>query len=385
MKHCSRPFLVVTVLLVFGICLAPIAQADLQHAEVPADVAAWLALMPELATEPAPAWLRPGVRLTYHVMTAAREGDTTPAGESVANYDVVSTDAGRVVAALGISVISGGALASLRDAGFVVGAPGAGDVWLHPSVLPTAERRANASLTIAHVPATMAGKPTTAVRFEAADDVSRKVSVFDESTGILVYRIQTLGNLDTAKQNSVMMEFISVRQMEPAWVGGSVPAWAQVGTQLVYEGSTAVSVGYGSPVIPMPTAMLARIVHVEPTLAVVQVEQYLNGMKSGEMHSVTSAAAPLGGIFLPPEALATLKPGQVLDRDPFTGVTVSVPQNPVYIDGQPLLALLFEGASFQRLFAYDRQSGTLVYLMELAREGIATTRREFKLTGVRRG
>lgn len=259
----------------------------------------------------------------------------------MANYDVVSTDAGRVIAALGISVISGGGLAPLRDAGFVVGVAGAGDVWLHPSVLPTAERQANANLAIAHMPSSMAGKPIRAVR--------------------------------------------SVRQMELAWVGGSVPAWAQVGTQLVYEGSTMVNVGYGSSVIPMPTTMLARIVHVESTLAVVQVEQYLSGMKSGEMHSVTSTVVPLGGIFLPPEALAVLKPGQVLDRDAITGVTVSVPENPVYIDGQPLLALLFKGASFQRLFAYDRQSGTLVYLMELAREGIATTRREFKLTGVRRG
>jgi hypothetical protein len=303
----------------------------------------------------------------------------------VANYDVVSTDAGRVIAALGISVISGGGLAPLRDVGFVVGVAGAGDVWLHPSVLPTAERQANANLAITHMPSSMAGKPITAVRFEAADDVSRRVSVFDESTGILVYRIQTLGSLDTARQNSMVMEFISVRQTEPAWAGGSVPAWAQVGTQLVYEGSTMVNVGYGSSVIPMPTTMLARIVHVESTLAVVQVEQYLSGMKSGEMHSVTSTVVPLGGIFLPPEALAVLKPGQVLDRDAITGVTVSVPENPVHIDGQPLLALLFEGASFQRLFAYDRQSGTLVYLMELAREGIATTRREFKLTGVRRG
>lgn len=203
--------------------------------------------------------------------------------------------------------------------------------------------------------------------------------------GILACRIETLGSLDTAKQNSVVMEFMSARQMEPAWAGGSVPAWAQVGTQLVYEGSTTVNVGYGSPSIPMPTTMLARITHVGPIFAVVQVEQYLNGMKSGEMHSVTSAVTPLGGIFLPPEALAALKPGQALDRDPVTGVTVSVPQNPVYVDGQLLLGILFEGASFQRLFAYDRQSGTLVYLIELAQEGIATTRREFKLAGVRRG
>lgn len=64
---------------------------------------------------------------------------------------------------------------------------------------------------------------------------------------------------------------------------------------------------------------------------------------------------------------------------------MSVPQNPVYVSGQQLLAILCEGASFQRLFGCDRQSGTLVYPMELSQEGMATVEREFKLTGVHRG
>ncbi len=385
MNRYLRLISVASVFLSLCTCLTPVAQAEPERAELPVDVAAWLALMPELATKAPPGWLRPGVRLTYHVMSAAREGDTTPAGESVVHYDVVSVDANGVVASLGISVISSGALAPLRDAGFVVGAPGAGDVWLHPSVLPTAERRANANLSIAHLPATMAEKPVTSVRFEAADGASRKVSVFDESTGMLVYRIHTLGNLDTARQNSLVMEFMSARQMEPAWAGGSVPAWARVGAQLVYEGSTMINVGYGSPNTLMPTMMRARVTYVGPTFAVVQVEQYLNGMKSGEVHSVTSAVTPLGGIFLPPEALAALEPGQVLDRDPVTGVIVSVPQSPVYIDGQQLLTIVFEGASFRRLFAYDPHNGILVYLLELSQEGIATIRREFRLAGSSRG
>lgn len=41
------------------------------RADLPADIAARLALMSELVTAPAPPWLNVGARLTYHVMSAA--------------------------------------------------------------------------------------------------------------------------------------------------------------------------------------------------------------------------------------------------------------------------------------------------------------------------
>jgi len=83
-------------------------------------------------------------------------------------------------------------------------------------------------------------------------------------------------------------------------------------------------------------------------------------------------------------ALAALKAGQVLDTDPITGVTVSVAQTPLNIDGKQLLVLVHEGQSFRRLYGYDRQSGMLTYVGERSQDGAATVQIELRLTGVSR-
>ena len=355
------------------------------RADLPADIAAWLALMPELATAPAPPWLKVGARLTYHVMSVAGEGDTTAAGESVVQYDVVSLDASTVLAAAGVHVIgSGGTLGAVRDTGFIVGVPGVGDAWMDPAALAKAERHAGQNLSIAHVPANMGGVATTAVRFEYVQGAARSVSVFDEITGVLLYRIGAQGAADTPKRGSVISNFVSMRQLAPAWTGGSTPAWAAVNAVLKYEGTMTVNVGYGAPGPPLAVAMLGRITHSAPAGVCVKWETYLSGRKTEELYSLSPAAIPSGGIFLPQAALAALKAGQVLDTDPVTGVTVSVAQTPLNIDGKQLLVLVHEGQSFRRLYGYDRQSGMLTYVGERSQDGAATVQIELRLTGVSR-
>ncbi|MEA4883570.1 MAG: hypothetical protein VB144_07940 [Clostridia bacterium] len=377
-----RMVAVMLLAVMAGLGPAPAVRAAIPRADLPADVAAWLALMPELAAAPAPPWLKAGARLTYHIMSAAREGDTTPAGESLVQYDVVSSDGTSVLAVAGIHVISDGMLAPVRDTGFIVGAPGVGEVWMNPAALSAAERHANQHISIAHVPMNVGGATIKAVRFESAEGVSRNVSVFEEATGVLLYRIQALGNLDTAKQNTVISEFVSMRQINPAWAGGSTPAWAAVDAMFKYEGTTAVNVGQGSPAIPLPLAMLGQIVYAAPTYACVRWETYMSGRKTEERYSLSPAAIPSGGIFLPPQALAVLRAGQALDADPTTGVTISVAQSPLVMDGKQLLTLVHQGRSFQRLYGYDCQSGMLIYFGESAQQGLAMVQTELKLTGV---
>ena len=353
------------------------------RADLPADIAAWLALMPELATAPAPPWLKVGARLTYHVMSVAGEGDTTAAGESVVQYDVVSLDASTVLAAAGVHVIgSGGTLGAVRDTGFIVGVPGVGDAWMDPAALAKAERHAGQNLSIAHVPANMGGVATTAVRFEYVQGAARSVSVFDEITGVLLYRIGAQGGADTPKRGSVISNFVSMRQLAPAWTGGSTPAWAAVNAVLKYEGTMTVNVGYGAPGPPLAVAMLGRITHSAPAGVCVKWETYLSGRKTEERYSLSPAAIPSGGIFLPQAALAALKAGQVLDTDPITGVTVSVAQTPLNIGGRQLLVLVHEGQSFRRLYGYDRQSGMLIYYLSSSQEGVSQFGTEVQLTGV---
>jgi hypothetical protein len=365
---------------VSGAGASAVARADL-----PADIVAWLALMPELATAPAPPWLKVGARLTYHVMSAAREGDASPAGESLVQYDVVSLDAATVLAAAGVHVIaSGGTLGAVRDTGFIVGAPGVGDVWMDPAALRKAERHASQNLTIAHVTMDVGGVATKAVRFEYVQGAARSVSVFDETAGVLLYRIQASGGPDAAKQSSVVSEFVSIRQLTPAWTGGSTPSWAAANAVLKYEGAMRVNVGYPTPGPPLAVAMLGRITHSAPAGVCVKWETYLSGRKTEERYSLSPSAIPSSGIFMPQAALAALTAGQVLDTDPITGVTVSVAQPPLNIDGKQLLVLVHESQSFRRLYGYDRQSGTLTYFKETSRDGLAVVEIELRLTGVSR-
>jgi len=255
---------------------------------------------------------------------------------------------------------------------------------MDPAALAKAERHAGQNLSIAHVPANMGGVATTAVRFEYVQGAARSVSVFDEITGVLLYRIGAQGAADTPKRGSVISNFVSMRQLAPAWTGGSTPAWAAVNAALKYEGTMTVNVGYGAPGPPLAVAMLGRITHSAPAGVCVKWETYLSGRKTEERYSLSPAAIPSGGIFLPQAALAALKAGQVLDTDPITGVTVSVAQTPLNIDGKQLRVLVHEGQSFRRLYGYDRQSGMLTYVGERSQDGAATVQIELRLTGVSR-
>ncbi len=348
--------------------------------DLPADILAWLSLMPELSKAQAPSWLKIGTRISYHVMSAAREGDNSPAGESIVQYDIVSNDGATVLAAAAVHVIgSGGSLGAPRDTGFIAGVPGVGDAWMDPASLAKAEKHATRDLTITHTSTNVNGVATKAVRFEYIQGASRSVSVFDEARGVLLYRIQASGNMDTAKQSSIVSEFISVRQPSAAWSGGATPAWAQAGKQLRYEGSMTVNVMYGSPGTQLPLVMLCSVASSSPAGVLVKWETYLSGAKTEERYSLYSSALPSGGIFLPSAALNTLKPGKVIDTDPITGVAVSVAQSLISLDGRQLLGIVHEGRSFKRVYGYDRQTGMLSYYRETSQDGVASVIVELKL------
>ena len=348
--------------------------------DLPADILAWLALMPDLVKAQAPSWLKVGTRITYHVMSAAREGDNSPAGESIVQYDIVSNDDATVLAATAVHVIgSGGSFAAPRDTGFIVGVPGVGDAWMAPASLAKAEKYATKDLTITHTATNVNGVATRAVRFEYIKGDSRSVSVFDEAKGVLLYRIQASGNAETAKQSSIVSEFTSIRQPAAAWTGGATPAWAQAGKLLRFEGSMTVNVMYGSPGTQLPIVMLCSVLNSSPAGILVKWETYLSGAKTEERYSLYSSASPSGGIFLPQAALSTLKAGKVLDTDPITGIVVSVAQSLISADGRQLLGIVHEGRSFKRIYGYDRQSGMLCYYSEASQEGATSVKAELRL------
>ena len=128
--------------------LAPLTQAANEFADVPSDAPTWVGRIPELATAAAPAWLRTGARLTYHVMSTAVKQGQTSGGEAVVQYDVVSSDGKTVLLVLSIHSMQGGPLMPLRDGGFIWGVPGVGEVWMNPGALSAGEKHANRKLAV---------------------------------------------------------------------------------------------------------------------------------------------------------------------------------------------------------------------------------------------
>ena len=72
-----------------------------------------------------------------------------------------------------------------------------------------------------------------------------------------------------------------------------------------------------------------------------------------------STPAVIGSTFLPTGFLAGLKEGQVLDRDPLTGYTVSVSQIGRGGNGRQVVAIASGGRTEQTTYYYDRESGLM--------------------------
>src|SRR5262249_28409633 len=70
--------------------------------------------------------------------------------------------------------------------------------------------------------------------------------------------------------------------------------------------------------------------------------------------------AQLGGLWIAPRALAQLRSGQILDRDPVTRVTASVGRIGPIPSGRVAVTITESGAGEQIDYAYDASSGMLL-------------------------
>jgi len=110
------------------------------------------------------------------------------------------------------------------------------------------------------------------------------------------------------------------------------------------------------------------------------VTKFLQGQfnSGGEM---AAGVAMLGdGVWLPPQGLAALKPGQVLDEDPLTETRLVVEQALPGPLGQALV-ISRTGRGFKRLLGYDLAKGLLVYMNEATQIGTAIHQTEVQYAG----
>lgn len=333
---------------------APVAP-DGQQAGAATD-SQFLLLYPELRQAPAPAWLRPGVRLTYNsaFATFARDiDDPTPSGAALIQFDVVAQDRRSVVSLTTMysTQIQGQPPAGL---GYEVALPGVGAFWFSPQVLAHAEDAAFEDFTVNRLTIEVDGETYAVVRMQATTGRSDEVWEFETDTGILVFHQQVLYGADGEKTSGSYMTLAGRRQVKLPWRFGSVPKWVKPGVELDLGGTQMMDLG-SPPYIRLPMNVNLSINKVGSLWSEYNQATWFNGRQIAQTASATGVAQILGGMWLPPEALGVLKAGTILDRDPLTGLVTRVDEA-----GTRQIIVSGQGPNYMIRYTYDARSGRLI-------------------------
>jgi len=387
-------------------------------AQVPVDQSPLLQLMPDARTAPAPAWLKPGMRITYYSATASikgsrhyytqdpngnwvnpqtgqrySQGDVASAsGHGFTQLTVVYLDQSVAVVdarSYGLQSLNASGPLVLLGASGIVGVPGAGsDFWIHPQALARAVGMRGQGLVVLRMPYTISGRQFRAIRFESRGETSYASWVFDEDTGILLRSgtstqgapIQgPVAQGDTRTGNTLLTQntVLDAHAINVPWMFGAAPAWTAQSRVLRFDGGYTVLVP-GSP--PLPLSIVATF---ERQFAGANWARYVVKVYSQAGNNETLRVfgpAQIGGLWISPAVAGQLQTGQVLDKDPVSGVVATVAQVTRTRQGGEVVVITEEGNGLRMDYGYDRRDGTLVYYREITRGGVGATQIELSLT-----
>ncbi|MDD9933357.1 MAG: hypothetical protein OXT09_07140 [Myxococcales bacterium] len=306
---------------------AQVSDADIGTNE------ALLALFPELRTLPAPAFVAPGVRVSY--VSGAATGNGGPAGGGVIQYDVLTRDASHVLAYQSNYGDVGAGVVPLGNSA-VRGYPGLGAFWINTSVLVGAERFNSDSLTVTRSSKALSdGTPVNVVRFQTDTANGRVATEFDSDRGAMVF--DTISSGPSAAQ----LELLSVRNLTLPWQPGRAPNWVRPGAALQFSGPQTTVVAGAS--ITQALDVDVVIVEAGARWSLATATQRLDGVASGQGVQATGQGQLIGALWVPQTALDAELPGtpSLVDADPVTGGEVYVSRNG---DGSIVLEYLLGAA-----------------------------------------
>jgi hypothetical protein len=348
-----------------------------------------LDILPIPENDPGPAWLKAGLRLTYSGNArygTAFEGQMS--GGGFTQITVVGMDARTVALELrSYNVAEPGNPAGLVAQAGAIGTPGRGsEWWVNPAALQNV-REVNPDLdgdnllktketVIVRLGYPLKGKVYKAIRFrhwQYAKGVDIWLHrVYDEGTGILLYRRETTRSF--GDEQVTIAQFENCRALALPWAAGPAPTWLRTTTLLGYDGQFSVAIPGMQPAI--------RFLSLEMTMnrrGDTWAEYSVKTNQANAPADTTptpqpskakgvSGSAQIGGLWLPPHLLGTLQAGQMIDQDPFTKFetkVVSIGRRPDGLD----VVVLSEGHAAQRItYTYDRGSGILLEYTQVVAE-----------------
>jgi hypothetical protein len=381
----------------------------------------------ELRTAPAPGWLRPGMRLNYYSaiaivpgideyweadpngnwvdpktgkhykkVTPGRPGDDelgrTGAGHGYTQVNVVAMDQQRVVLevrAYGYPKYKGPL--ALISASSEVTIPGFGqDWWANPAVLQRARNGFYGGLAVLRMNHITGGQsiPVLRIQFEGSTTSdqftgmggrsrigklkARDVRAYELNSGALYFASTSGASVKGITYTECTLK--SSRRVPVPWAGQPAPSWLNQTRVLNYQGT--LNVPYGARPVSAPISASFTVMQRGRDWAQFLFKSALAGpipsMPQTSQARLVTGSAQFGGLWVPPNALQALRSGQVLDRDPVTGVTVSVGK----VEANTVV--ISETNSIQRIdYAYQRSSGLMLQYskVDLHQFNITTTLR----------
>jgi hypothetical protein len=332
----------------------------------------FLSIFPELKKSAAPAWLKEGLRLTYDVKSATIPVDfdqKSTWGGGLMQYDIVAVEPDLVVASAKLYLdfnLSGNYHPNLIVPEF--GLPGIGEYWIHPAALVNAEKAATQELIVVRMPAQVSGKTYQVVRFQYQSGKAKYVWMFEEATGLRVYYSHEILMNDGGK-NSAIISLVGSRQVTILAGAGAIPAYAAPGQTRTYSGT------YSATPINTPKTSFPFSVRIKAMQAGKRWVEYQLTPSNGDLPSyrVTGFAQIFDRMWMAPETLRQLRDGQVIDRDPYTGMEIRVSLN------QGLVYLIETGKSSKAWLGYEPSTGQLVYSRLDLDSGVVLTSLELRL------
>jgi len=366
----QESFFSIGLLRLSVVMLLTLGARGVDSEEVP-DPSIMLPLVPVAVGADAPPCIKSGTRLTYFGMTASIPGEYKKlvqddngkwvdknTGKRYDEEDIPSSGS----AAYNVVQVGyvGGGIAQLstklytldtstRKCTFAVGgglvghAGCAADYWIHPNVLKQVREVNEQGVRILRMPYSVGGKLYNAIRFQSEDAAGYQARVYDLETGLMIFhgsRVQGQpiytppsagSNRAGVGQGSTQVVtgwIVEVRDIDIPWKDAATPKWIEQFRQLSYKGmQTSVVAAAGTK---LDRAMTATLTPKARGLGWVRftnhfVIETFRGMPPEEaLQEGACGSASIGGLWISPEALANLRPQQVIEINELVGTTIAV-------------------------------------------------------------
>jgi len=385
------------------------------------DPSIMLPLVPAAAQAGAPPCIKPGTRLTYFGMTASIPGEYGKlVQDDNGNWIDKNTGkryreeqiSGSGAAAFNVVYVGhvGGGVAELstklytldtttRKCGFAVGggmvghAGCAADYWIHPDVLAQVGEVNAQGVRILRMPYTVDGRTYRAIRFQNEDISGYRAYVYDLETGLMIFQAsRTQGpsvvtppiggsgsaGLGEGSSQVVTLWLVERKDIDVPWKNAPPPPWIERFGQLSYRGvQTSVVAAAGSKLDRAMTATLTPKACGSGWVRFTNryLFESLPGMPPNEVtQDGASGAATIGGLWISPQALGNLRPGQPIETNEKVGTTVSVS------DVRPGSVTISEVGPLHRTdCTYDTRTGVLSAMTIVQQIGLASITHRIQL------